>query len=209
MPATDACAVRMACRCLRRGYCSVTRAATYLEDELRWATWMARAQKGDQGVYRSLLEEVGAAIEAYIRVHFGAIDILEDCVQECLMTIHQARHTYDPTRLFRPWLFTLVRHETIDVLRQRQCRVELETTLPDEVGDTGPADHLGRLIDGINVLRRLSPEHRETVALVKYRGMTTAEAAVTLGLSEPAVKARLHRALIAIRLDLERDEPSA
>ncbi|MGH8595084.1 MAG: sigma factor, partial [Gammaproteobacteria bacterium] len=92
----------------------------YVDDERRWSDWMARAQRGDLGDYELLLREIGAAIEIYIRVRFGTIDMLEDCVQECLLAVHAARHTYDPRRLFRPWFFTIVRHKTIDQLRQRR-----------------------------------------------------------------------------------------
>ena len=63
-----------------------------------------------------------------------------------------------------------------------------------------------RLIDGVRVLNMLSPDHREAVALTKYAGYTVPEAANWLGISESAVKARLHRGLLAIRKHLEAEE---
>ena len=100
-------------------------------DEQRWAAWMALAHGGDHDAYRQLLGELANAIETYIRVRFGAIDSLEDCVQECLLVIHKARHTYDPVRPFRPWLFTLVRHRTIPRLRWGQVDFESRSITVD------------------------------------------------------------------------------
>ena len=47
------------------------------------------------------------------------MDLLEDCVQESLAAVHKARDTYETARLFRPWLFAIVRYKTFDILRKR------------------------------------------------------------------------------------------
>ncbi|MSR13248.1 MAG: hypothetical protein EXR86_01530 [Gammaproteobacteria bacterium] len=141
---------------------------TYLEDEGRWAHWMACAQRGDQEAYGDLLREIGAAIEIYLRVRFGNMDVLEDCVQECLMAIHAARHTYDPSRLFRPWMFTVVRHKTIDLLRLRQTWLTTKESLAARAPATNDGERLLRIIDGVKILERLSVDHREMVTLAKY-----------------------------------------
>lgn len=175
--------------------------ARWNADEQRWAAWMALAHGGDADAYRRLLAELGNAIESYIRARFGAIDSLEDCVQECLLAIHKARHTYDPARPFRPWLFTLVRHRTIDVLRQsRQYRRGGEVCLLEAGSDP---QELQRRMDGVKVLENLTSDHREAIALTQYAGCTNAEAADWLGISEAALKARLRRGLLAIRKALE------
>lgn len=171
-------------------------------DEERWSAWMARAHAGDRAAYEQLLGEIGQVIENYIRVRFGNLDSIEDCVQECLLTVHNARHTYDPRRPFRPWLFTLVRHRTIDVLRRDGARLEQRERRIDHEAVTDPAA-LQRRLDGVRVLERLAPDHREAVALTQYAGCTAAEAASWLGISESALKARLRRGLNAIRRALE------
>ena len=175
----------------------------FLDDEVRWAEWMARAQGGDRAIYETLLAELGVAIETYIRVRFGPIDALEDCVQECLIAVHAARQTYDPQRLFRPWLFTIVRHRTIDLLRQRRTWLSMLDALGAEAPVEDQSERLLRQIDGVRILEQLSPDHREMIALSKYGGYTTAEAADYLGITESAAKARLLRALAAIRSLLE------
>jgi len=176
------------------------------DEEQRWARLMAQSQRGERAAYEQLLGELGHAIETYIRLRFGRLDILEDCVQECLITVHQARHTYDPTRLFRPWLFTLVRHRTIDMLRQRETWLNTRRALAQVEAPPGVPDSLLSLVDGLKLLELLPPDHREVVVLAKYGGYTAAEAAQWLGISESATKARLHRALNALRKILERED---
>lgn len=174
------------------------------DDEYRWAAWMRQAQRGDGACYERLLRETGAVIDLYLRARFGDIDVLEDCVQECLLAMHLARHTYDPRRAFRPWMFTIVRHRTIDVLRQRRSRLQVAERLNHEPRPSIEHDLLRRVL-GIRVLERLAPDHREAVVLTKYAGYTTAEAAAWIGISEAALKTRLHRGLLAIRRQLEEE----
>ena len=178
----------------------------YAEDERRWCLSMSRAQQGDQQVYEALLTELAGVIEAYLRLRFGSIDMLEDCVQECLISIHKARNTYNPKRAFRPWMFTIVRHCMIDLLRKRNCRIQMTENLETEQLDLTDPEHIHRLIDSVRVLESLKPDYREAVALTKYAGMTTLEAATWLGVSESAIKARLRRGLLAIHRQLEIEE---
>jgi RNA polymerase sigma-70 factor (ECF subfamily) len=178
----------------------------FAEDETRWAIWMACAQRGDQARYAQLLQQVAGAIEAYVRARFGPIDSIEDCVQECLVALHTARHTYDPSRPFRPWLFTIVRHKTIDLLRQRATWLSAQQSEECVDASHSDTDRVTRVLDGIRLLAQLSPDHRTMIALAKYGGYSTAEAATALGISESAAKARLQRALLAIREALVNEE---
>lgn len=169
------------------------------KDERHWATLMQRSQQGDTKAYNALLTELDGAIEGYIRAKFGNIPTLEDCVQECLLAVHSARHTYDPQRLFRPWLFTIVRHKTIDVLRRvRPDEKQATTELPEHALGSTDMTHLERLMDGKVLLQRLKPEQQQAIALTKYAGMTTLEAAKVVGINETALKARLRRSLKAL-----------
>jgi len=171
------------------------------EDEQRWSGLMGNAQMGDREAYEQLLSELGTVIEDYVRSRFGALGALEDCVQESLLALHRARHTYDPGKPFRPWLFTLVRHRCIDVLRR----------MPP-----AHADHdLERLnalntdvsyeLDSATLLRRLAPKEREAVQLTKLEGYSMAEAGKRCGVSAGAMKVRVHRALRSLKKLLERE----
>ena len=112
---------------------------------------MCRANAGDQDAYERLLTEIGGVMEIYLRRRFGDADLVEECVQECLLSIHRARASYDPSRPFRSWMFTIVRHKAIDLLRRRGTRQQHETAAPRGEEFAAPAvdpASSGRWFDG-------------------------------------------------------------
>lgn len=164
-------------------------------DEQRWSQYMAAAHRGDARLYERLLRELAGVIRAYIRSRFGALAFTDDCVQECLIAIHNARHTYDPTRPFRPWLFAIVRNKTVDLLRRsftsartREDAVEMQAAAePDPQAE----------IEAGEILAGLKPEFRSALTLTKIIGYSINEAAEHSGISENAMKSRVSRAIKA------------
>ncbi|WP_428355019.1 sigma-70 family RNA polymerase sigma factor [Methyloprofundus sp.] len=179
--------------------------ADTLKDEQRWSQLMGNAQQGDEQSYAQLLEELGRVIAAFLRSRFGPIDLIEDCTQECLIAIHSARHTYDTKRLFRPWFFAIVRNRTIDMLRsQKSYKTALEKNRLGHIeGTSSPVE------DEVNksmVFSMLAPAYRDVLLLTKVAGFTTAEAAEKLGLSESAVRVRVHRGIKETRKILQNEQ---
>ena len=166
-------------------------------DEARWSQLMLASHQGNKVAYAQLLSELSEVLTRYLQMQFGQFDLVEDCVQECLLAVHKAKHTYDPKRAFRPWLFTIARHKTIDVLRQSNRHISVDMTV-EEVDDIS-VDGFNRVLDGAKMMLRLSADHREVLVMTKYMGLTTLEVADSLGISESAVKARLRRGLKKIK----------
>ncbi len=177
----------------------------FAEDEARWSRWMAQAQGGDEQAYGKLLRELKDVITAYLYSRFGRIDIVEDCIQECLMTMHEARHTYDAQRPFRPWLFAIVRHKTIDALRRQQAYTKALEKISAEEQTLVHSRDMNEAIAGARIFKALSSRHREALTLTKVIGLSIADAASNVGISETAMKVRVFRAVGATRKMLERD----
>ncbi len=145
------------------------------------------------------------SIRALVRRRVADAVLVEDVIQDVLLTAHRVRHTYDPARPFKPWIAAIASARTVDALRRqgRAHRREVgDSAALDQVVDPGPARHaearaaereLGRL------LGLLPHRQREAVELVKLREMTLDEAAHASSLSVPALKALLHRALARLR----------
>ena len=153
---------------------------------------MAAAQVGDRDAYTRLLEDLYGVIEAYLTRMLGPSHWIEDCVQDCLTAVHRARHSYDPRRPFRPWLFTIVRHKAIDALRRDARRPETPMEVEAEAPESGSVD---ALLDTQRLLDQLSAPYRDALVLTKLRGYTIAEAARAAGVSTSAMKVRVHRAV--------------
>lgn len=178
------------------------------DDELRWSSLMVGAQAGNESEYRQLLEELSGVIHNFLRSRFGNHHFIEDCVQEALIAVHQARHTYDPKRPFRPWLFAIVRNRAIDFLRQQRTRDDAQDRFRREqqvLSQPGRQDFArGEITEG-RLLELLPKPHREVLVLTKIIGFSVAETANQLGISEGAVKVRVYRAIRKLQNLLEAD----
>lgn len=175
-------------------------------DEQRWSDYMAAAHRGDKRLYERLLTELAPVIERYVRSRFGALTFTEDCVQECLLALHNARHTYDPARAFRPWFFTIVRNRTIDLLRKSSVHGAATGSEPaalEALTVPGPQED----IEAARILEQLQPQFRSALMLTKLFGYSLNEAAARTGISTSAMKSRVSRALKATEqlLNEERD----
>ena len=176
----------------------------FADDEQRWSQLMAAAHRGDSRRYEQLLRELADVIEGYIRSRFGALSFTEDCVQECLLAIHTGRHTYDPKRAFRPWLFTIVRNKTVDLLRRSYAGERAATAVLEEtVADAAQAPD--EQLSAGDVLAQLQPNFRSALTLTKICGYSLAEAAERSGISESAMKSRVSRAVRAAELLLAQE----
>jgi len=166
---------------------------------------MVLAQQGDRAAYERLLGELASVIEAYVCARFGRSEMLEDLVQECLLALHRARASYDPRRPFRPWMFTVVHHRVIDLLRRMETPLAPLTSAQVEMAGAGCDDIEARL-DGLKILQGIGIDQRDAIVLVKYAGYTNGEAADQLGISESALKARLRRGLKSVARLLRQEE---
>ncbi len=72
------------------------------EADLRWRSAMAAAQAGDATAYHELLKEILPVIRRQVNARLAGDPVAEDVVQNVLVSIHRARHTYRPERRFGP-----------------------------------------------------------------------------------------------------------
>src|SRR5258708_39616218 len=90
----------------------------------RRSALMAAAQAGDSAAYQMLLGDCIPVIKGVARRRRVDADRIDDVVQDVLLTIHRARHTYDPSRSFTAWLCVIAERRSIDLLR-RTRRVDM------------------------------------------------------------------------------------
>lgn len=167
---------------------------------------MVRAQDGDQAAYCRLLKAIVPVIRGMARRRIYQDEaLLEDVVQDVLLTVHRVRHTYDPARPFLPWLSAIVSARAIDALRARGRRQSWEVIDEEAVfahADGAAPDAQGELAAGQQVddlLSRLPDRQRRMVELVHLCEMSLAEAAAASSTTLAAVKSVLHRAFTTLR----------
>lgn len=170
-----------------------------VEQELR--SLFMRGLQGDAPSYRAFLHRLGGHLRAYLgrRLH-GWPDDVEDLVQECLLAMHNQRHTYQSEQPLTPWVHAIARYKLIDLLRAKSVREALHDPLDDELAvfaaSATETSDARRDITGL--LASLPDHHRLPIEHVKIEGLSVAEAARRIGMSESAVKVGIHRGLKAL-----------
>lgn len=178
----------------------------------QWRAWMAAGQRGDAEAYARLLNELLPFVRNLVRKRLGDDPGAEDVVQEVLLSVHVARHTFRPERRLAPWVGAIARNAVVDYVRRRSRlqgrRAELE---PEDLpaGGGSPAEGLdGPLPPTLSrALEKLPDSQRQAVTLLKIEGLSVAEAAARLGVSPGALKLRAHRGYRALRELLGREAP--
>jgi RNA polymerase sigma-70 factor (ECF subfamily) len=129
----------------------------------------------------------------------------EDACQEALLAAWSAwPRLRDPAR-FDAWFDRILVNTCIEHLRRQARRPQ--ATLPDEP-DLADRDVLAGSIE-LNAISQalghLSPEHRASVVLRFWADLSTEAIAERLGVPPGTVRSRLHYAIGALRVELERE----
>ena len=169
---------------------------------------MRQAQVGDSRAYRLLLKESAALLTRFLGKGLRNASEVEDVVQEVLISLHKARHTYDSSRPFKPWLFAIARFRLseywrrayADKLRQAVDITEVENSLAAPVTNSGDAYEY--LAEGLSALPK---KQADIVRLIHVDGYTARQAAGKLGMKESAVKVAAHRAYKVLRRKLSEE----
>lgn len=173
-----------------------------------WARLMSAAQAGDRAAYRRLLREILPMVRALVRKRIFDPVLVEDVIQDTLLTMHRVRHTFDPTYPFLPWLMALANARTIDALRARGRLVRREVSDPtafEGYADPRSDHHLSAASDVRHWLGLLPRRQRQAVELVKLRDMSVGDAAKEANLSVATLKSLLHRAMANLRMHRDAD----
>lgn len=173
------------------------------EQERETATLMRLAQTGDQLSYASLLVLLTSITRQFARARLGGVPWVDDVVQETLLALHGARHTYDPRRPFAPWFYAIASSRLIDVLRPERRVMSREVpadVLPDATGPEAPPHRDDIDVDAIHAaVKSLPAKQREVIEGLKFKDQSVRELAGRLNMSESAVKVTAHRGYRALK----------
>src|SRR3954470_5134361 len=93
-----------------------------------------RGQAGDAAAYQAFLRRLGAHLRAFLaRRLFGWPDEVEDLVQECLLAMHNQRHTYQSDQPLTAWVHAIARYKMTARLRARAGGEALHEPLDDDL----------------------------------------------------------------------------
>lgn len=162
---------------------------------------------GGQAAFSALVRRHKEPLHRLVARLIGDDDEALDLVQEAFVSAHRALGSYDPSRPMRAWLSRIAINKARDWRRRRAVRRLISAVLPlsdaDRIADNTPSAEIvasdRQELAGVEAaIAALPTSLRETLVLRTIEGLSQAEVAETLGVSEKAVETRLYRARLKI-----------
>ncbi len=159
---------------------------------------------GRQSAFSELMRRHERAVFRLTRGCIGDADEALDLTQETFVAAHRALAHYDGTRPMRTWLSAIALNKCRDWSRKRKVRrflsfavpigaeaeavVDSQVAVDDATSDRQELDRVRRAIAD------LPDALKEPLVLHTIEGLSQAETAAVLAISEKAVETRLYRA---------------
>lgn len=162
------------------------------------AELVSRARAGETWALNKLLEQVYPGLCRMARhTLFHEADAL-DAVQDAMIKAAANLARLDDPVAFPLWIRTILRNCCVDVIRSRKFGPDACLSF-EQVGAEADwcafsDDRVEETICVDQLIAQLGESAAEIVCLRDYLGLTVREAARHLGVSDGAIKARLHRA---------------
>jgi len=185
----------------REGGASVELDAATLEER----RLVARVQAGDTEAFDALVRRYLRRAHAIARRLMQNPADAEDLVQDAFLRALERIGTFDPRRAFGPWFFRLLVNTGLDAHRKSRVR----RTEPEDLEAPAKGPTPLQSVEREEIRRRfedalaaLPPRQRLIVWAYEVDGLSTAEIAEQLGVSQGTVRSHLHHGRHALRAAL-------
>jgi RNA polymerase sigma-70 factor (ECF subfamily) len=164
----------------------------------------------DDRAFATLVYRHERPLFAYLRRLVHSEQLAEDIFQSTFLRIHTKRQSFDVTRRFQPWLYTVATRQAIDTIRREKrhrrypapSAAFAEVMLEDmAASDCTPVEQVVEREERQRVrvaVGRLSAVQQRAVQLIYGEGLAYREAAGVLGVPIGTVKSRVHSAILAL-----------
>jgi RNA polymerase sigma-70 factor (ECF subfamily) len=176
---------------------------------------LAGLRAGSDDAYDALVRSTSPRLLTVARRILGSEDDARDALQDAFISAFRALPRFEGQARLSTWLHRIVVNTSLMKLRSRKRRPEepIESLLPGYKEDGHQTVEPVEWGDGADIaleraetrafvraqIDRLPESYRTVLLLRDIEEMSTPEAAAALGISENAVKIRLHRARQALR----------
>jgi RNA polymerase sigma-70 factor (ECF subfamily) len=171
------------------------------------ADLIRRARDGDAAAFEQIVRLHQEAVFRLAYLFLGCADDAEDAAQDVFVRAHKALERFDETRPLRPWLLAITANVSRNRLRSlKRAAAALRRLIVPEM----PVTEFERGLEAQalwQAVRRLSRADQEVIYLRYFLELSVNETAETLSVEAGTVKSRLSRALVRLRVVIERDFP--
>ena len=158
-----------------------------------------RAGDGDSAAFHALVDRHAQRLYRLAVSLIGNATDAEDVLQETFVGAFRGLRTFEGRSSVKTWLTRILVMQAAQWNRSRRRRVagSMDDSIPAAAGSPEAA------MDVQAALGRLSPEHREVLALREFERMSYEEIAQVLDVPRGTVESRLHRARSELREKLK------
>jgi RNA polymerase sigma-70 factor (ECF subfamily) len=171
-----------------------------------------RARGGDTAAFELLMRRHNRRVFRAVRAVLRDGSDVEDVMQQAYVQAFTHLDQFEGAARWSTWMCRIAFNEALARVRQRGRFVSIDATKEDAVEDISKAPlvdpersagrrELARLVE--LELDRLPDIYRAVVIFREVEGLSVADTAQVLGVEEPVVKTRLHRARALLRAAIE------
>lgn len=176
-----------------------------------------RIRGGDSGAFGRLVAELEPFVSGSSFKVCRDREIADENVQDTFVNVYRKLHQFDGSSKFTTWLYSIILNNCR--MKRRRRLIDQATLSTDDVGEPAVEraqakrsaefgadrslllDELQAVLD--RSVDELPEELRSVLMLRDLEELSTEETAAALGLTEAAVKSRLHRARVKVRARIE------
>lgn len=165
---------------------------------------MLLVSKGEIAKARILFERYNENIFNYfVRNTFDKM-MSQDLTQNVFHRMLKYKNTYREEFQFKPWIFRIARNVLMDHVKQVK-KLRSDDLEEGRIKNLYEENYVDKKIDIENkillekALNKLKEEEKEVIVLSKYQDLKYKEIAEMMGLTESAVKVKVHRAIKKLR----------
>ncbi|HET7444606.1 MAG TPA: sigma-70 family RNA polymerase sigma factor [Solirubrobacterales bacterium] len=159
-----------------------------------------RAIDGDQSAFTAIFERYQEPLYRYCLAILGDREDAEDALQSAMLKVLRALPGEERRIELKPWLYRIAHNESVELIRRRRPREELDTELV--AGGAGPAEEAGqrqRLRQLLGDLDQLPERQRGTLVMRELGGLGFEEIGAALGTSAAVARQTLYEARLGLR----------
>jgi len=171
-----------------------------------WGLVKRYAHEGSQAAFRLLVDRYANLVYSTCLREVGDRQVAEDACQATFLVLATKANALRPSGPLSSWLFTTARLVSKNARRRHLARQRLEQAAMDDFvrqQQSGGGDHWSEVSENLHAaMDKLSPADREAILLRFFEQLSMRETADVLGVTEPAAKKRVGRALERLRTRL-------
>lgn len=162
--------------------------------------------------YSALLEAIMNLIQPFVRKRVHGAENQKEVVQDILLSIHRARHSFDTTAAFKPWLYSIAYYRVADFLKvsyRRRAEVNASNEFLSQISSIDTVDEDEDRQAFKQALDQLPMQHQKLLRLLKVEGHSVRAVSAETGMTEGAIKVAVHRAIKFLKKTVNCEESHA